>query len=302
MIVITPITVNDAILTTSNVAEPYAGEVAWVAATSYVLGQEVIRSTTHKKYKNILAGADAGLPENTPLRWTESGVTNKYAMFDQLRSTQTSVPSPLTVTVTPGKRINSFSAIGLVGETITLTMTQGGTTIYSYTQNLSTRIVKNYYDYCYAEFGNMPAIAKFDLPPASNGVITFSLSSATGTVKCGGLIIGNQTYLGQLQYGAKIGSRNFSTIDRAFDGTATLIPRPSKPTVNGRLFSDVSITEKVLAIKAQLDGVPAVFSGLDDKTTDARFSGLLISGLLRSLEPSLDYPSTNMVEIEVEEI
>ena len=302
MIVIVGIDINDATLTSSNVAEPFAGESVWAAATSYTLGQEVIRLTTHKKYKNILAGVDAGLPETTPTRWAESGVTNKFAMFDKLRNTQTSVASPLNVTVTPNKRVNAIAVIGMVGDTITISMTQLGVTIYSLTQNLSTRIVNNYYDYAYAEFGNMQAIAKFDLPPAANGVISVSLTSATGSVKCGGVFIGSSTYLGALQYGARIGSLNFSTIERAFDGTATLMPRKSKPTVTGKLFSPASITNKILAVKDAINGVPAVFSGLDDLGTDPRFDALLISGLLRNLEPTLDYPTTNIIDFELEEI
>lgn len=297
----------DQFLTSSNVTEPFTGEAVWNSATSYTVGQIVIRPTTHMKYENIQAGINATLPETDaalaiPTRWIRRGPTNKYAMFDQLRSTQTSTTSPLIVVITPNKRINSFCATGLVGESLTVSMTQGGIEIYSVTQNLTTRIVKNYYDYCYAEFGNIPAFAKFDLPPASNGVITFTLSSTASNVKCSGFTVGNQTYLGSLRLGAKIGSLNFSKIDRAFDGTATLVPRPSKPTVSGQLYSDATITDKVLAIRTLLDGVPAIFSGLDDEINDPRFAGLLISGLLRRLEPSLDYQDTNLIDIEIEEI
>ena len=306
MIVVTPLVITAANLTSSNVAEPYADEVVWNAADNHTLGQERIRLTTHRKYKNILAGIDAGLPENTPLRWVESGVTNKYAMFDQYRSTQTSVASSLIVTITAAKRINSFAVIGMVGDMLNVKVMQGETEIYNFTKNLSTRIVTGYYSYCYAPFGNMTAIAQFDLPPASNGVITMTLSSSTGTVKCGGFVVGNQTYIGALKYGATIGALNFSRIERAFDGTfngsATLVPRPSKPEIIGQLVSDASITNTLMALRESLDGVPAVFSGLDDEINDTRYSALLVSGLLRKLTPSLDYPDTNNVDILVEEI
>lgn len=303
MIVIKGIVVADASLTSSNVAEPFAGEALWVAATAYTLGQEVIRLNTHRKYKNILAGSDAGVPESTPLRWTESGVTNRYAMFDQLRSTQTSVTSsPLVVTVTPGIRTNAISLLNLAADSATISVMQGGVEVYTFTQDLRTRVVNNYYEYCYAEFTRLAAIVKFDIPPATNSIITITLTSGNGVVKCGGLVIGTQTYLGQLQYGAKISALNFSRIDRAFDGTATLTPRPAKPTISGQLFSASNITDKVLKIKSELDAVPAVWSGLDDRNTDPRFAGLLISGIFRQLEPRFDYYTSNLVDIELEEI
>jgi hypothetical protein len=305
MIAVTPLVITDINLISSNVPEPSVGEAAWVAAANYTLGQEVIRVTTHKKYKNILAGADAGLPELTPTRWVESGVTNKFSMFDQYRNTQTVAASPLVVTVSPAKRINSFVAIGMEGDTLNVKMMQGATEIYNFTQNLSTRIVTNYYEYCYAEFGTKPSFAQFDLPPASNGIVTMTLSSPTGSVKCGSFIIGNQTYIGALRYGAKIGALNFSRIERAFDGSfnaAALVPRPSKPRVVGQLFSEIALTDTLMKLRSDLDGVPAAFSGLDDESTDQRFAALLFSGILRNLEPSLDYPDTNLVDIEIEEI
>ena len=65
MIVIPPIAITDSNLVSSTVAEPSAGETAWNAATSYTIGQVVIRTTTHRKYECQIAGVDAGLPENT---------------------------------------------------------------------------------------------------------------------------------------------------------------------------------------------------------------------------------------------
>lgn len=288
---------------TSNVAEPYAGETAWSAATTYTLGTEVIRTTTHRKYKNILAGADAGLPENTPSRWTEIGVTNKFAMFDQYRNTQTVVPSPLTATITPGKRINSIFLGNMSNGYLTIVVTEGGNEIYRYEKDLSSRVVTNYYEYAYAEFSNIKSIALFDLPPTTTAVITVTLTSSTGTVKCGALVVGNQTYIGSLQQGARLSSLNFSTIDRsAIDGTATLLPRKNKPKVVGKLFAPTMLTEKIEQIKVDTDAVPAVWSGLDDQLNDPRYSSLLISGLCRQLEQSLDYPTTNLIDIELEEL
>lgn len=288
---------------TSNVAEPHAGEALWNAATNYVLGQEVIRTTTHKKYKNILAGVDAGLPEDTLDRWVESGVTNKFAMFDQYRNTQTAVASPLVATITPLKRINSIFLGNMSNGYLTVVVTSGISEIYRFEKDLSSRVVTNWYDYCYAEFSNIKSIILFDIPPVTDAVINVTLSSPTGSVKLGSLVVGNQNYIGSLQHGARLSSLNFSTIERgAVDGTVTLLPRPNKPRLTGKLFTPTSLTEKIEQVKADTDAVPAVWSGIDDQTNDPRYASLIISGLCRQLEQSLDYPTTNLIDIELEEI
>lgn len=68
--VLSPITITSAMLTACNVSEPdtSTGEVAWNALTTYAIGNEVVRTTTHRVYTAIASGVDAGLPESTPLR------------------------------------------------------------------------------------------------------------------------------------------------------------------------------------------------------------------------------------------
>lgn len=302
MIAIKPIAISDANMT-SNVDEPSAGEVAWVAGNTYALGAVVIRPSIHGKYKNILAGQDNGLPENTPGRWSYAGSTNKYAMFDLYRNSQTVAPSPLIITITPNQRISALSLVGLSNGYLTVVMQNGASEIYRFEKDLNNRVVTGYYDYCYAPFSNIKAIGLIDLPPISTGVITITLTSPTGTVKVGGLAIGTQTYMGALQFGAKLGSLNWSTIERSeIDGSVTLFPRPNKPKLIGQLFAEAKHTEKIEQLKQDLDAVPAVFFGLDDNKTDPRYTSLIISGLLRQLEQSLDYQTSNLLDVEIEEI
>ena len=308
MIVITPLTKTlaeaQAILTSSTVAEPDAsmGEVAWNAATNYALGQVVVRTTTHKKYENILAGIDAGLPENTPTRWLDRGPSNKYAMFDTLRNTKTRAPSPLSVTLTPNKRIDAIGVFGIEAETITITMMNGTEQVYSVTQNLNTRNVANWFGYFFEPFSNIPSLAKFDLPPYTGGVLTVTFASNTGMVACGALIVGNQTYVGAVQYSAVSEELNFSRIDRAFDGTALLTQRRSIPKVNAKIYAKKNNTNKIRALRTSLNAVPAVWSGLDDLNTDDYFEALLILGIYKQFVVDIAYLDYTLVNLEIEEI
>ena len=64
MIVIPPIPITSSVLASSTVAEPSAGEVVWNAATSYAVGDVVIRTTTHRKYECQIAGVDSTTPSS----------------------------------------------------------------------------------------------------------------------------------------------------------------------------------------------------------------------------------------------
>jgi hypothetical protein len=294
-------------MVTSTVAEPDTGEVLWNAANSYAIDDVVIRTTTHKKYINIQAGVNATLPEvdaalDEPTRWIETGSTNRFAMFDTLRNTQTETTSPLSVVLVPGNRVNSIGILAMEAEEITIRVANGYEEIYTYTENLNTREVLSWYDYFFEPFSNTAGIVKYDLPPFTAGNITITLTSTTGTVKCGAVIIGNNTDLGRVEYGARVSGTNFSRIEREFDGTAVLVQRQTKPKVNGTTFFNKNQTNKILAIKQTLNAVPTVWSGLDDDNTDGYFDGLLILGIYKLFDVDIAYPENAKLDFEIEEL
>jgi hypothetical protein len=301
----------ETIVTSSTVNEPdvYATppEEVWNAATDYSVGDVVIRTETHMRYENIQAGVNATVPEvdaalETPTRWVELGPTNKYAMFDTLRNTQTVATSPLIVELTPGERIDSIGIFGMVAESVTLSMVNGVDTVYSVTEELNTREVLDWYDYFFEPFSSIPSIVKFDLPPYTTGVIEVELSSSTGSVSCGAVVIGNQVYLGQAVYNASNEELNFSRIERDFDGTAQLTQRRSIPKIDVEVWADKALTNRIRAARAELNAVPAVYSGLDDENTDDYFEALLILGIYKRWEMNLAYPTKTISNIEIEEL
>lgn len=301
MRVIPPLAITDARLTSSTVAEPDTGEAIWVAATSYALDAVVIRTTTHVKYQNIQAGIDAGLPENTPLRWLAIGPTNKYAMFDLLRNSQTVASSPLTVVLTPAKRITALALIGMEAQSITITMRVGVDVVYTVTKNLYKRLTTNWTQYFFSEFKTQKNIVLFDLPLFSGAAITITLTSATGTVKCGGCVIGTSVFIGEVEHDAESDALNFSKIDRTVSGTAILQPRRSVPKTQQTLFIDKALVNQVRDVRESLSAVPAVYSGLDDPD-DGYFDALLILGIYKQFSINMAYPTAAKISLSLEEI
>jgi len=305
MRVIPPLEITDGRFTSSTIAEPDAGEAAWVAATSYTVGQVVIRTATHRKYENLIAGVDATNPESAPTRWLDVGPTNKWAMFDTLRNSATSKAATFTVVITPGQRVDSIALLGMAATSVVISMTSvgGGGTVYnSGTINLNTREVLDWYDYFFDPFTTQPSLILFDLPPYSDGIITVTLSNSGGNAECGACVIGTNFYLGGVQYEAENDVLNFSSVTRDFaGGTATMIQRRNVPKTIQSIFSDKARVNAIRDLRDELNAIPAVWSGLDDDT-DEYFEALLILGFYKKFSINLRYPQHAIISLELEEI
>lgn len=313
MRVINPITIDDTILTSSNVAENDYEQ--WNSGSTYGLGIRTIiiydssspAAPVHKVYESLQAGNIGHNPVNddqtAPVYWLLIGPTNKYKMFDLLRNTQTEQATPLQVTITPGQRINSIGLVGLENaESATISVTVDGVEVYTRTENLITRNTRSWSEFFFGGFDTKEAIALFDLPPFTNGVISISLSRASGNVKCGGVVIGNNVYLGQVKNEAESDALNFSKIDRDEFGDSLLTPRRTIPKINVTILSDKNIVNKLLKARVDLNAVPALWSGLDDNSDDGYFNAFLILGVYKRFLINAALPENAMTQLEIEEV
>ncbi len=104
------------------------------AKTNYALGETC--SANNRCYESRVLQTAVHplpvLPETATDFWLDVGPTMRYAMFDLSRNTQTVGPSPLTVVVAPGERINTIGMTGMSGNTLTIkaTSVSVGGTIY----------------------------------------------------------------------------------------------------------------------------------------------------------------------------
>lgn len=303
MRVIPPLTITDALLTSSNASEPGSGETAWSSVTTYALGAEVISATTHRKYQSVQASNTNHDPttDTTATWWLDIGPTNKWAMFDLERNTGTTKASPLNVSITPGQRVDSIALVGLVADSVTVTVKVSGVSVYSETIDLLDRLVVNWYSYFFWPFRYRGETALFDLPPYTGAVIEVSISRATGDVTCGGLILGQNVYIGTTQHTAEREGLNFSKTERDEAGTVTLQKRRTVPRTTQQVRCDKANVPVVLDLIETLNAVPALWSGLDDQES-GYFPALLILGFYKKLAVNMDQPDTALVSLELEEV
>lgn len=303
MIVIPPLKLTPT-NTISTVPEPSTGETVWVAATNYNVGQRAIRVETHRIYECRVAGASATLPENDPAKWLDVGPTNKWAMFDNMRSQQTKNLDSMTVTITPGERVTALALLGLEAQKVTVTMTVGSTIIYGpVVRGMSGRITTTWSQYFFGHFDYIPSLLLQELPPANGAVITILIENISGqNVACSEVVVGNKIFLGHAQYNAESDSLNFSKIERNDFGESLLLARRTVPKVNVDLMSDKSLVPQIRKTRIDLNAVPALWSAMDDQYDDPFFEAVFIYGIYKQFTINLSGPSYATVTLELEEL
>lgn len=278
-----------------NTYQVYSG------AATYALGDRVIDTTAHLVYESLVASNTGNALTNTA-KWLLIGPTNRWAMFDLLRDTASVVPSALTVILTPGRRVDSLAILGMVANSINISITSNAVVVYNKTVNLDTREALDWFDYFFYPFTTQPSLALFDLPPYVNSVITITLTATSGNVECGACVLGSYEYIGDVQYSAESDVLNFSSVTRDFAGnTAVMVQRRNVPKTIQQIMLDKSRVNKVRTLRDALNAIPAVWAGLDN-SGDGYFEALLILGFYKKFTINLAHPTKAVISLELEEI
>lgn len=279
-------------------------EVAYNAGTTYAASAAtaaVIVYYNHRLYESLQGSNLAKTPDVSPTYWEDIGPTLKYGMFDTLRNTASVASSPLTVVFAPGRRVDTLAVLGVSADTVQVSMTSGGVTVYDETTDLITRAAFTFYDYFFMPFIFNQADLFQDIPPYTNGIITVTFTKASGNVSCGALCVGTAVDLGTTLANPTSDALNFSTVERDSFGNSELIPRRTVPKTNQRVLANSRDLPSIIATRTALNAVPAVWAGLTDTASDY-FPPLLILGIYKQFEITLQKPDKAQIALELEEV
>ena len=206
--ILMPLTITDAMLSSSTLAEPAASETAWASAGTYAVGDKRIRTTTHRVYKAIQAHTGStAYPEDDTTYWEDFDPTLKWAPFDTYVSTAASLASPLTYVLLPGF-FDAISLYGLSGTEVTITHkdTPGGTTLETRTISLYAESL-GLYEYLFGPKNPKSKIIETGFALRPNSELTITVTG-TSTVSMGMCNVGSYRALisdwGGTEYGASV--------------------------------------------------------------------------------------------------
>jgi hypothetical protein len=273
-----------------------------IVTTGSQSGVHTATAHIHRTFESLLAGNTGHPPAiDDGTNWIDVGPTNRWAMFDVLRNTQSIGPSPVTVVIAPGQRVDAIGLVQLVADGGTIEVIRGGVVRYSYTRRLVTRPTTGWYSYFFGKFRQIGEVGRKDLPPFTDAEIHITLTRAQGDVRCGGVVIGQHVYIGDVGFGAEDDALNFSTIDRKFDGSSELVRRRSVPKTSQTLRAPKKILPAVRRLRNDLNAVPALWMAIDD-VDDPYFEAFLILGIYKVWRNTADLDTHFQQQLDLEEV
>lgn len=298
MHILKPITLTPALFTANNV--PVNDFAAWNSATSYTVGTKVIRTTTNKIYRNLIAGINATLPENDPTRWFDEGYVNAYKLIDSQSSTQTANTAFVSFTVDVNQSISSIAFINLVGQELTITATNGGAEgIYNKVISLESTSITSIYEWFFEPFVQKTDHVEIDFPETyTDPIITFTVSATSGQAKIGRFACAKAYEIGQLQYGAGIGIKDYSV---KFTDANNIVSLTKKDNVKMLLFKLIignDETNRISKLLRELLSIPCIFIGHSAEG----YEYTIAHGFYQNFRVILQLPTVNYCELEVEEL
>ena len=263
MIVIKPIEMTEARLNSSNIPEnEYSG---WSSSVVYTTGQKVIYD--HQIWEALRGNTNKTPSSDNPLDWLTLGSTNRWAMFDQKVSTQTSGATSIEFEIEPGEQFNSVAFFNVEGASISIdvveTVASVETTIEMRSSTLrSTLPAATWWDYFHYEPTEKTELVFLNLPTTARSRLLITVHPiGTNQARCGTFVVGKAKSIGETLYGITTGITRYSIINRDEFGEITIKKRGYSDRSNFPLRVDKALFSSVRRYLAGIESDPCVFIG-----------------------------------------
>lgn len=294
MKLIKPVEFQTGHLISSNATETYA---AWISGTTYAKDAFVDYGT--HIYQSLVNSNLNNQPDISPTFWQLVGPDNTHAMFDNQVSTQTSVSSPLNVTIAPGVATNSLAFLNLENATsLVVNITDGpsGPNIYSKTIGLDDTPMIDWYMYFFEPYDLKTDVVLTDIPPYISSRITMNLLGS-GTLKIGNFVYGNVYEIGGTQYGVTSGIRDFSVKQTDDFGNTTFVQRAYSKRMEAEVFIQNNQLNVITRLLTSIRAIPCVWIGSDD----SQYANTLVQfGFYKDFNITINYPSYSLCSLQIE--
>lgn len=299
MRMITPITIDNDVLDSSNVSEDDYDE--WSASTTYAAEDRVIvTGTTHKIYESA-QGSNTGNDPTTDdgTWWIEVSATNRWKAFDAKLADQTTNTGSIEYVLVMPSNVTGIAIFNPEGESLDIVVESGSTEIFSQNYPLvNLDDITDWLEYfttdLSSEFVNPLVI---NVPAYTNNVVTITINgaSASSTVKVGEIVLGAVTKLGDTQYGTSVSILDFSTKEQDTFGNYTIVERTFQDEVNFNFYLPTETVGKVKKKLASRRARPTVYF---DQFEQSQY-GTIAYGFYEDFDIPLSGPSLSFATLEV---
>lgn len=268
-------------------------------AVTYAEG-EVVQFTygadaTHRRYESVVAG-NVGNALTDESKWLDLGATNRWAMFDQVNGTQTTNDNDIGVSIDVTGRADGIALFNVSAETIEVTVDDAvGNEVFNQTYSLvSSAGITSWYAYFSEEIAYSSDLVITDLPLFTDPTITVEITSDSGDVACGTLVLGQVKDLGGTLYGARGGITDYSRKTTDEFGNTSITERAFAKRVGFKTMIPNSMVDGVFDALVAVRAIPCVWVGTED------FRSTWIYGWARDWATEIAFVNDSYVTVEIE--
>ena len=295
MRIIKPSVVTDSMLVSSTALEN--DFAVWAAGTAYAAGAKVIRLSTHRVYQRVVAGTTPAAPELDAINWLDIAPTNRWAMFDEVVGTTTTLTEPLTVVLRPGST-GAVALLGLQGRRLRVTLkpAPGGEAVYDKVVVLDGTSINSFYDWFYTDFAQLSDVLLTDLQSHfvnAELTITVSGSAVNG---CGVCKFGTPFEVGSVQTGATVGIVDYSKkVVDAF-GNYMIVKRAFSKRADLKIFTEAARFNRIFQDLSEIRSTPCIFIAVESPD----YAPLVIYGFYKDFSIDVVYPTIHLCSLSLE--
>lgn len=295
--VIKSITVTDAILTATSVAE--ADHSAWNSGTTYAQGDRVILVSTHKIYESLQASNTNKAPTTETLWWVEVSATNRWKLFDLSSTTQTLLDAADYYELTPGQAVNALALVNISGVlTVRVRLTDPSFgVVFDQTADLAdVPSESSWYAWFFEPRTEQTQFVVSDLPSYPNATLRVDLTSS-GAAYVGAMVFGTQRSIGMgVQQGLRLGLQDYSRKERNDWGDTVLVQRAyAKRATVSMLLSNAEL-DNAYNLLVDLRATPCLWLISDN------YSSLSLFGFFSNFEITIAYAQYSDVSLDLESL
>jgi hypothetical protein len=236
-------------------------------------------------------------PTLTPLKWQDLGYANKYKCLDDSLSSQTESNSNIEMSFLLSK-VDSIYLFNLVASSVDILVTSqdGLTTYYDDNVSLESKDGGTFYNYFFNDF-IYETKAFFDIPIAAIDVkVSITFNTLNGVAKIGNIVIGRANYLGGTNFGASIGSIDFSKKTTNENGETYIEEGAYKRRNQLTITTESGLTDRVVRLLDMYRATPIVFAGTES------FKETIVYGIYKTYDMVVSTPTISKLSLKYESL
>jgi hypothetical protein len=286
----------------SNIPEPATGDTpdpaTWLVGTTYALAARA--SYDHLIYASLTAGNVGNTPSSSPLSWAVVGATNRWRMFDQRNTSQSSIVDRISTVLRPGGVLRGLALLNVsqaAAATVSVIDPVEGV-VYSRTTSMqSPPSAGSWYEYFFDAISSRSSLILTDLPSYRDALIGIQLQAATVTdvVAVGVAAVGSTVDIGQgVQFGVRLGIQDYSRKEVNAYGDYEIQERAFSRRATFDVLLDSDEVDSVAALLTTVRATPCVWIG------DGEYESTALYGFFKTFDISIKYQNQSQCYLALE--